>query len=369
MARITQKTTRSAAPPLSSALFLAFTLTLAQPSVARAQTKSTAPAAAQKAGPGEQAGQIQAGQIQAGKAKNAGSEETTAQDATTPTKEGDEPRSTLPDSPERRARVLYQKGNAAFKRGDSILARSYYRKSLQLHESFDTVCNLGRAQAKDKLFPEAYFHLSWCAYLYPRDKELADARAKFVRLRDDVRIELTPVQQEEIDARIDEKIEYRLATAHPPKSGLEGLTEEESTPPVTTVKRRGKAALPVSVTLGVLGVAGLGVGAGFLVASEAKKGDIEDLSADLSANATNCSQTSSDDCKELSNLAKDKDRLGNIGTGSLIAGGALAVGAVVTYALWPRKEVPVTSARLRDIRPTVGASEAGGWTVGLRGKF
>ena len=178
---------------------------------------------------------------------------------------------------------------------------------------------------------------------------------------------MTPVQQEEIDARIDEKIEYRLATAHPPKSGLEGLTEEESTPPVTTVKRRGKAALPVSVTLGVLGVAGLGVGAGFLVASEAKKGDAEDLSATLAVGE--CSNGSSSDCDKLAEDAKDKDRLGNIGTGSLIAGGALAVGAVVTYALWPRKEVPVTSARLRDIRPTVGASEAGGWTVGLRGKF
>ncbi|HXS18614.1 MAG TPA: tetratricopeptide repeat protein, partial [Polyangiaceae bacterium] len=44
------------------------------------------------------------------------------------------------------ARVLYLKGNAAFKRGDDILARDYYQKSLALRESFDTYCNLGRAE-------------------------------------------------------------------------------------------------------------------------------------------------------------------------------------------------------------------------------
>src|SRR5690606_33025251 len=143
-------------------------------------------------------------------------------------------------------RVLYQKGNNAYKSGDSILARDYYRKSLALEESFDTLCNLGRAEADDQLFREAYEHLSYCVALYPTDAELAEARTRFVELRDEIRARLSSGDAQSIDDAVTEEMRRREEAAKQPASGL---GEEEVSAPSEPVMERVKWKLPVVISL------------------------------------------------------------------------------------------------------------------------
>lgn len=275
---------------------------------------------------------------------------------------------------QQQARILYQKGNAAFKKGDSILARDYYKKSLALYESFDTVCNLGRVQAQDKLYVDAYESLVWCAHLYPVDDELADARIKFIRLRDEVATEISPIEQREVDQRIHQERERRRAAeaeralGAPPLSGTE--PSQAAGPPPRQAKRS-PTALPVSLAVGGVGVAGLGVGAGFLLDSIAKNEDAEDLRDDLRAEGVSCAPSSDRRCSTLKDLVKKEVRSAERATATFIVGGVMVVGAVITYLVWPKTHsVSVGGVRLHHVVPTVNYERATGvWQAGITGRF
>ena len=263
------------------------------------------------------------------------------------------------------ARVLYQKGNASFKKGDDVMAREYYRESLTLHESFDTVCNLGRTLARSKLYPESYEQLRMCIYLYPEDRELAAAREKFVGLRDEVRNELSFDQQHEIDERVDKEIAHREEALRAPASGLD---EPSGNPaPVAepdAVSSGSSAKLPVTIVAGSLGLIGVGVGVGFFIGSGSEKSAAEELRDDLSGESVNCATSTDARCEDLADHAKKVDSMKTVGIVGVAAGSALLAGATLAYFLWPEADATAT-----HVTPHVAVNEQGTWQWGLSGTF
>lgn len=278
--------------------------------------------------------------------------------------------SALADEDRDEARVLYQKANAAFKGGDDVMAREYYRQSLALDESFDTMCNLGRTLARSKLFPEAYERLRMCIYLYPEDEELASAREKFVQLRDEVRRELSFDQQHELDTRVDDEIARREEAKKAPASGLEEAepAPEPEAEAVATAEpseeKSSGAKWPVVITTGSLGVIGIGTGIGFLVASGSQKSEAESLRDSLTSQGVDCSDPSQSGCAELSSAAKKTDSYKTVGIAGLAAGGALLAGATLAYFLWPEGDADTAS-----LTPQLEWGENGSWKLGLSGTF
>src|SRR5690606_12976318 len=99
--------------------------------------------------------------------------------------------------------------------------------------------------------------------------------------------------------------------------------------------------LPVSAAVAGLGVVGLGVGVGFMVHSGAQKGKAEDELESLVADGGHCVVGEGPDsgCSDVQDLRDSSDQAQHIALGSLIAGGTLLVGGVLTYFLWPESKV------------------------------
>jgi hypothetical protein len=242
------------------------------------------------------------------------------------------------------ARVLYQKGNNAFKSGDTILARDYYRKSLALEESFDTLCNLGRAEAEDQLFRDAYEHLSFCVVLYPTDAELAEARARFVELKTDVRARLSSEDARAIDDAVVAEMKRREEAAKQPESGLG--EEEPSAPPAEPEMQRVKWKLPVVLSLAGAGVASGVLGGVMMVRSGALMKDADELRAGLGDSG--CAGDGADPgCADLESKVKKSDTSFNVGTAGLIGAGVLVVSAVAVQVLVPGKKEKKVAGRAR----------------------
>jgi len=257
------------------------------------------------------------------------------------------------------ARVLYQKAGAAYRSDDDVMAREYYRQSWELHESFDTVCNWGRAEVRSKLFEDAYEHLRLCVFMYPQDEELASARQGFLALRDEARKELTFEEAQPIDERVDADIARRERNALPlPPSGLEGLVEEPaSAPEPEPVKRNWTPAW----IMGGVTVATLGTSMIFRGLAGGKAGDVEDLS---SGGAGDCVSGNSAECQRLDDLANSHDTLATVSNVTLVAGGVAAAATLgyITYVLLKKPAVA------GGVTATAGFDSTGG-TILLSGHF
>ncbi len=261
------------------------------------------------------------------------------------------------------ARALYQKGSGAFKAGDDIKAREYYSQSLKLEESFDAMCNLARSEARSRLFAEAYEHLLLCLYLFPEDKELQEARASYEILRSKVRQELTYEQAYPIDERVDEEIERR--EAKPSQQELDALPASGlDDPEPVAEKPKSSARLPVTITLGSLGVAGVGTGAVLMLVAGSHKKKAENLSAELPGDSACVGPSPDARCEELQTRLEKLDSNHNAGVVGYAVGGTLLVGAVATYLLWPKP-----SSEKAWARPFFEYEGDGGWQLGLRGFF
>lgn len=291
------------------------------------------------------------------------------------------------------ARVLYLKGNAAFKRGDDILARDYYQKSLALRESFDTYCNLGRAEDLSALTREAYFHLGLCLRFYPPDEDLAGPREKYAALREEIGSRLAPEEMVDIDHRV-QAHQPRTQTGPAisvPTEPAQPAPAAEPAPPVPApdpVPRYSPARLPVSLTVGVLGAAGVGVGVGFLVDSQKQRDEGRDLRQRMQDQDLSCTlgEDNHASCQRLDQLYDRADRNFIIGVASAATGGALLVGSVFLYAFWPERRATATAEHQGSqprhaargwfqvgqvaLRPTASVlSIRGGGYWGIQGQF
>ena len=295
--------------------------------------------------------------------------------------------------PTSQARVLYLKGNAAFKDDDLIIARDYYKKSLELRESFDAFCNLGRAEELSVLLDGAYYHLGLCVKYYPPDVELAATGKKYADLHKEVGKRLSAEEVVAIDMKVSA---HRLKTEEEPVAvtPVEPSAATEPTPAPQAVEpsetqghRRHIARTSVSVGLGVLGAAGVGVGVGFLVDSQNLRDDRSGLVERMDDQDIDCSQGEDNhpSCALRDELDKKADLHRTLGIALTASGGALLVGSTLLYFLWPQGKAggdarngPSSGETARGwvqvgqvaLRPEVQVwSPNGGTFWGLSGKF
>jgi hypothetical protein len=112
------------------------------------------------------------------------------------------------------------------------------------------------------------------------------------------------------------KIAFDPSTVEPPPPGGEG--------------GGGSTKWIVAGGLGVLGLAGIGVGVGFAMASQSAK-DTENAKRQPGV----CVDQNSAACRDLDAARKDVDDKAVLSTVGYVAGGALLAGAIVTAVVWP----------------------------------
>jgi len=152
------------------------------------------------------------------------------------------------------------------------------------------------------------------------------------------------------------KIEFEVTTSNaaapannftePPPAGGDGDDRTSS------------ARIVVPAIIGVAGLASLGVGIGFGLASQSAKDDEDAL-----RRPGVCSVTTSAECQALDDKRSDVTTKGTISTIGYVGGGVLLAAAVVTYIVWP-------SSKKSGSRITVApVANANGGMLHLGGSF
>lgn len=264
------------------------------------------------------------------------------------------------------ARILYRKGSVAFDEGDDVLARKYYLESLELEESFDTMCNLARTEARSDLFVEAYEHIRMCLYLFPKDEELQAAKEKYAGLRDHIRAEITYEQAHPIDEKVEQEIERREretavveADVALPASGLDEPSQQATDTEAPGPPKRNW--VPAYV-LGGVTVATFGTSMVFRALAGTQLKQIEEFTADK--DNSYCLDPDRAGCAELAERVKRHDNYADASNGTLVAAG-IGAGVTLGYVIYvlakkPKKEPAV--------RASVSVEKTGGF-VSLAGTF
>src|SRR5690606_37759477 len=167
----------------------------------------------------------------------------------------------------------------------------HYLDSLAQSETFMAMCNLARAEADLALYAAAYEHVRMCIFLHSRDDEFESIRRKIYKLREVVRIQISFEEAHRIDARVDKEIDRRLEAEELP--AVSTVPEPAESHPLAATapaaeERISSARAPVSVALGVTGLAGVGVGVGLFVASGNQKNEAMALRDELTDNKLSC---------------------------------------------------------------------------------
>jgi tetratricopeptide (TPR) repeat protein len=294
-----------------------------------------------------------------------------------------------PPAEHEESRAYYKAGNEAFLNGDKKAARAHYLRALELERHWDIVCNLGRVEGEMGLDKEALEHLDECLKEYPptKDKKVQQARAKFYDLRTELRdrcqrmacayqeptvspgLDATPTQPNPKPTEAPGPTEAATpAKSEPTKSELE--KSEKPTAPLPPEEHpafieKPSAKWPVVITTGALGLVGIGLGVGFHVVAEDKKGEALGLLDDLQEAATNCSRTPRDTrCRSYDSAKSGFHDARTAETVSFVAGGALATAAVVMAIVWPDRGERVTAS----VQPFFVVDRTGSF-FGVSGKF
>lgn len=134
-----------------------------------------------------------------------------------------------------------------------------------------------------------------------------------------------------------------------------GITEP---PPAGGDDRSSSARYVVPAIIGVAGLASLGVGIGFGIASQSSK-DEEDA---LRKPGT-CVVTTSPECRALDEKISDTTAKGTISTIGYVGGGVLLAAAVVTYIAWPSSKKSASGVTFTPV------ASANGGMLHLGGSF
>lgn len=152
--------------------------------------------------------------------------------------------------------------------------------------------------------------------------------------------------EEHIVIRAGEKNREVAVTMHS-AGGAPASTPSPASEPAHEAPPHGGATTTkkiVTLSMLVLGAAGIGVGTFLLVQSGDQSSSAASLRAGIPSYACTDNPSSST-CQQLSSAVDAQHRDAAIGTTALVAGGALVVGAVVTWLLWPRAETAAASLR------------------------
>jgi hypothetical protein len=150
------------------------------------------------------------------------------------------------------------------------------------------------------------------------------------------------------------KIEFEGTTAG--SGGGSGITE----PPPSGIDddRSSSARYVVPAILGVAGLASLGIGMGFGLASQAAKDEEDSL-----RKPGVCNDRTSGDCQTLQAKSDDVTSKGTISTIGYVGGGVLLAAAVVTYIVWPSSKKSASGITVTPV------ASANGGMLHLGGSF
>jgi tetratricopeptide (TPR) repeat protein len=265
------------------------------------------------------------------------------------------------------SRKYYKAGNEAFLGGDKHAARAHYLRALKLDRQWDILCNLGRVEGEMGLDAEALAHLDECLKEYPpsTDKKVQAARAKFFDLRVEIRDRCRRVgcayKEPHVSSGLEAAPIVATATVSEPNAPAVGEPSKQPTAALDPERHpaviyKNSAKWPVVITTGVLGAVGVGLGVGFLVASEDKKNEAFNLGDDcLSSDRA---------CGDFDAARQSYFDLRSASNAGFIAGGALVGAAIITAIVWPH---PGVSAA-RNFLPVANLSDKGAY-FGLGGRF
>jgi hypothetical protein len=140
------------------------------------------------------------------------------------------------------------------------------------------------------------------------------------------------------------------------------------TEPPVEQERPSAARWIVPTVLGVVGLAGIGVGVGFGAKSQGSKTDSESI---RSSNPALCTAPALPSCDAYSTARGDSKSAATVSYIGYVAGGAFLAGAVATYLLWPKSKEQSASARSRGIKADAVAPliDRGTTGMGLQGHF
>lgn len=305
------------------------------------------------------------------------------------------------------ARVLMGQAQEAAESGDYELARKLYLESSETYWSYDVTCNLGLVESKLGRFADAANHFVLCLEHYPSaaslkgKQQISDALEATRRYVAEISIDVnesgaavavdgnvlgeSPLPtsvfvmagEHEMVARkgqrqIVQRLDFglgsvqRISLVLPQEKPVLSPTQE----PVALQRVPVNPGLRLATSLGLLGLgaAGLGVGAGFYAHSNALKGQASALQGGiLDSSEPSCPEHP--DCGELQNKLDESDSAQHVAVGGVVAGSALIVAAVLTYALWPYRAAQPESRSLLLV-PTASFDGASGRAlVAVSGRF
>jgi hypothetical protein len=298
------------------------------------------------------------------------------------------------------ARDLIAQANRAMDSNEFESARTLFLKAWGLRQTYDVAAGLGQAELELGRYRDAAEHLDFCLREFPptenRDLE-KEIRAGFERAKahvgvlaltvdrtgaevlvDGVQVGVTPLAStlflepgpHTIEARLNgTTAAQRVDVALGQEQSLALRLAEEPPASSSALAPSTSPIVPhpwIPITLGAIALAGAGTWAGFLIASNHDKDEVDRYRDQLGGNACTQSATSAETCADARD-AYDRERrngtISQVGLGVAALAGAAAAG----YLLFAPSEHEA-SASTRSLHPFVSVDRQGG-AVLVRGSF
>jgi hypothetical protein len=284
---------------------------------------------------------------------------------------------------------LFDKGEAAFAKGDKQSAYEAFKAAWALQKSYDIAGNLGVVELKLGKYRDAAEHLAWSLENYPptgeeaqqkaTEKRLAEALKEVGRLHVQVNVNgasvivngnasgTAPIARTLFVEPGPIVVEAKLAGYLDGRKQVEIAKGGEETVKLSLVPapppRRG--VVPGAVMGSVAGAA-LVTGVVLEVVAASKRSEVRTTNASILNEHHSCVTGAANydaRCPQIIDTANSTAKLHDAGIGVLVGAGALAAGAV-TYFLWPTSK----QGRASGLRPAPVIS-ASGAALTLSGSF
>ncbi len=140
-----------------------------------------------------------------------------------------------------------------------------------------------------------------------------------------------------LDAARAPTVSAPVPVAAPPAAVAQQPADTNEPPPehVAPHHHESNARVVVPLVIGAAAVVAVGVGVGLGLVSKGKESDAEDFRASHAPGF--CANSTSSACTQYANILDSQQQATSVERALLIGGGVLAVGAVVTYLVWPHR--------------------------------
>ena len=254
--------------------------------------------------------------------------------------------------------VLYNLARTEQLTGHEIEAFEHFREFLKMGPD-PKVTEVHRKKAQENLDDLARKIGQIDVDAPPTSRVIVDGKPASDAVRDTIAVQ---PGRHVVDVTLEGRIKSVTVECHAgsiTKAKVEFEAERSSSvepPPAGGEEPPSSARIVVPAVIGVAGLAAIGVGVGFGLASQSAKNDEDAL-----RRPGICVDTTSADCQALQDKRSDVSTKGTIATIGYVGGGVLLATAAVVYAVWPK--TARTGSRVM-VSPV-----AGGGMMQLGGRF